>query len=145
ATKAGQLIETAAGSPLGVDRSPELVLLPLDDGATRLVWVGEAISARSALRVFVDAKDGTVVRRVDLWQRQFPNAFVGHGVGVLGDDKKLSTNAFGGGFVLFDTLRPPDISTFDMRSNLTRAILLLNGAGPAVSDLSFSSGNDWND
>ena len=140
------MVEGVGGTELGPDRVPELVILPLDDGPLTLVRVGEIVTTADHLRLFLDAKTGRVVRRDSLLERQAPNAFVGHGKGVLGDDKKLSTLATSGTFVTFDTLRPPDISTYDLRSNLTRAIQFLNGLIPlTASDYAVGANNEWTD
>ena len=145
-TDAKAAVERIGGAELGPDRLPRLVILPTDDGSFRLVWVGEIFTSGDRLRLFIDAKTGEVVRRDSLLQTQVPNAPVGHGKGVLGDDKKVSTLALGGTFVAFDTLRPPDIRTYDLRSNLTRAIQFLNGVLPlSASDFATSTNNDWTD
>jgi len=145
-TDAKAAVERIGGAELGPDRLPRLVILPTDDGSFRLVWVGEIFTSGDRLRLFIDAKTGEVVRRDSLLQTQVPNAPVGHGKGVLGDDKKVSTLALCGTFVAFDTLRPPDIRTYDLRSNLTRAIQFLNGVLPlSASDFATSTNNDWTD
>jgi bacillolysin len=143
---AKSVIEREGGAELGPDRQPQLFVLPNDNGTFSLVWVGDVVSFTAGVRLFIDAQTGITVRRYNTVETQAPDAYVGHGKGVLGDDKKVSANALAGGFVLFDTLRPPDISTFDMKSNLSRAGALANGVvPPATSDLGFSSNNDWTD
>ena len=108
--------------------------------------MGEIFAAGDRLRLFLDARTGEVVRRDSVLQTQTADAFVGHGKGVLGDDKKISTLAFGGLFVAFDTLRPPDIRTYDLRSNLARGIQFLNGAlSLSPSENATSTNNDWTD
>jgi bacillolysin len=141
------IVERGGGTNLGSDRALELVIVPMDDGAFRLAWVGEIVTPLlDHLRLFIDAKSGAIVRQESLREGQAPNAYVGHGIGVLGDDKKLSTEPLAGTFITFDTLRPPDISTYDLRSNLTRAVQILNGlVQPTASDYSTGANNVWND
>jgi bacillolysin len=144
--QARTIVERIADRPGGLEAPPELVVLPTDAGSFVLAWVGDIGIVNDRIRLFIDAKTGEVARRDSLIQRQAPNAYVGHGTGVFGDDKKVSTNAISGGYVLFDTLRPPDISTFDMRSNLARTKQILMGVAPVLtSDYGFSSGNEWSD
>jgi thermolysin len=145
AEDAKAIVENVGGAELGRERLPNLAVLPTDDGFVRLVWVGEIVSVNDNARLFIDANTGALVRRDNLWETQFPNAYVGHGKGVFGDDKKISTRPSGGGFIAFDTLRPPDVSTFDLRSNVNRAIQFLNGVlNFATSDYaSTTSSNDW--
>ena len=50
---------------------------------------------------------------------------VGTGTGVLGDRKKLSTRQQSGTFFADDTLRPPSLVTFDMKSNIDRTLGVL--------------------
>ena len=139
-------IERAGGAELGPGAQPELVILPMEDGTLKLAWVGNVTTTGDRLQLFIDAKTGAELRRLSLRERQAPNAFVGRGLGVLGDDKKVSADAFNGTFIAFDTLRPPDISTFDLRSNLTKVNQFLNGVvALAASDYAVGPGNVWND
>ncbi len=139
-------LEGVGGSLLRPDTEPELVVLPLDDGAPTLVWVAEVLTRRDEVRVFIDATSGQVVRRYSMRQRQTPGAAIGHGTGVLGDDKKMSATAFAGSFIASDALRPPAINTCDMRGNVTRAINVLNNATPLVTaDVAANSSNTWTD
>lgn len=145
AEQAKVAIEAIGGATLGPGRLPSLALLP-QDGGFRLVWIGRIVNARGGIRLFIDARTGREVKRQAALERQAPNAFVGHGRGVLGDDKKLSTDRTGGGFVLLDTLRPPNISTFNMYGNLSRLLSILNGlVSPGMADLGFSTTNTWDD
>jgi bacillolysin len=144
--EAKTVVERIGGAELGPDRSPQLAILPAGDGTMTLVWVGEIFGPTARVRVFIDANTGAVVRRDDLVKRQVPGALVGRGLGVLGDEKKISTYAFGGAFLTYDTLRPPEISTFDMRSNLTRTLQYLNGiVALSMSDYAADTDNNWND
>jgi bacillolysin len=145
-SEAKAVIEGIAGAPLPPDRRLELVILPTDGGMFSLAWVGDVATGNDSLRLFIDARTGTELRRDSTIEKQAPMSFVGHGKGVLGDDKKVSANSAAGGFILFDTLRPPDISTFDLRSNLIRTKQFLMGRlAFGTSDYGFSSNNDWSD
>ena len=140
-------IEAAGGAKIGQTRQPELVLLPEND-AFRLVWVGHVFSMAGRLRIFVDAKTGDIVRQDNITETQLPaDAYVGHGKGVFGDDKKISTQLLSGGYVAFDTIRPPVIETFDLRANTTRANNYLNGLVNFVASdyASTTASNDWTD
>jgi thermolysin len=140
------IIERVGGSELGADRVPELVALPEDGGSFRLVWVGDIATAGDIIRLFVDARTGEVVRRYSMLQRQASNAAVGHGRGVLGDDKKISATAFAGAFISADPLRPPTVTTYDMKSNLSRVEQFLNGVvSLSDADVATDSDNDWTD
>ena len=144
---ATRTIEAAGGAEIGQARQPELVLLPEND-AFRLVWVGHVFTMAGRLRIFVDAKTGEVVRQDNITETQLPSdAYVGHGKGVFGDDKKISTQLLSGGYVAFDTIRPPVIQTYDMRANTTRTNNYLNGFIKLVpSDYaSTTASNDWTD
>ena len=140
-------IAEAGGAELGLSKLPELVLLP-EEGAARLVWLGHVVTNAGRIRIFLDANTGEVVRQENVTETQLPtDAYVGHGKGVFGDDKKLSTAKLSGAFVAFDTIRPPVIETYDMQSNTTRLNRYLNGVvNLGNSDYaSTTSANDWSD
>jgi bacillolysin len=140
------VIERIGGAELGADRIPELVVLPADDGAFRLVWVGEIAAAGDIVRLFVDARTGEVARRYSIRRNQAANAAIGHGRGVLGDDKKVSALAFAGAFIAADPLRPPTLNTYDMKSNLSRVEQFINGVvSLSIADIALDSDNDWTD
>ena len=143
---AASTLERLGGSLLTPDLEPELVILPGDDGAFRLAWVGEVMTRRNVIRAFIDARSGEVIRRYSMLQRQAANAAIGHGMGVLGDDKKMSASSVAGIFVASDPLRPPVIVTYDMRGNVSRAIEVLFNLTPlATADLASNTSNDWTD
>ncbi|HUR33518.1 MAG TPA: M4 family metallopeptidase [Vicinamibacterales bacterium] len=140
-------IEQIGGDTLGPTRQPLLTLVP-DQGRLTLAWVGEIATASGAWRLFIDASDGSELRREHAARTQLPDtSYVGHGRGVLGDEKKISTAPESGGFIAFDTIRPPAIATFDLRQNATRARQVLNGlVDLTVSDYaSTTSSNEWTD
>jgi thermolysin len=143
---AKRAIELAGGVDIGPNLLPELVVLPMDDGTMRLAWAGEMFTTGGRFQIFIDATSGAEIQRYSLFESQAPNGYVGRGTGVLGDNKKVSTLALSGTFIAFDSLRPPNISTFDLRSNLTRALQILNGVVPLVtSDYASGAGNVWSD
>jgi thermolysin len=58
----------------------------------------------------------------------------------------VSANAVGGAFVAEDLLRPPDITTFDLKGNVSRAMGFLNGVTSlSAADLATSPTNTWTD
>jgi hypothetical protein len=91
-------MERIGGARFSRDRHAELVVLPIDDGF-RLAWVGELMTSRDVVRYFVDAGNGQLLRHYGMLQRQLANASIGHGIGVLGDDKKVSATSSGGAFL----------------------------------------------
>jgi Zn-dependent metalloprotease len=143
---AASTLERLGGPLLTPDLEPELVILPVEDGAFRLAWVGEVMTGRDVIRAFVDARNGGVIRRYSMLQRQAANAAIGHGMGVLGDDKKMSASSVGGVFVASDPLRPPVIVTYDMRGDTNRALsVILNLAPLVTADLASNTSNNWTD
>jgi Zn-dependent metalloprotease len=143
---AASTLERLGGSLLTPDVEPELVILPIGDGTFRLAWVGELMTRRDVIRAFVDARSGQVIRRYSMLQRQAANAAIGHGLGVLGDDKKMSASSLAGVFVASDPLRPPVIVTYDLRGDVSRAIeVLLNLTPLTTADLASNTSNNWTD
>jgi bacillolysin len=137
---------TFGGPLVSAGTDLDLVILPIEDGRFRLAWVGQVMTRRDLVRFFIDANSGELLRRYGMLQRQVANAAVGQGVGVLGDDKKVSATAMGGTFIASDPLRPPVIKTFDMRGNLDRATDILLNATPFVTaDVASNSSNHWTD
>ncbi len=111
----------------GVDlggRLPELVILPLEGGGYALTYRDQAISPDEASVYFIDAMDGHLRLKYNLFENQ---SAVVEGFGVLGDRKKVSVQSQSGTFLADDALRPPSIRTFDMRGNLTATLNALNG------------------
>ena len=127
------------------DNQPELVVLPIDDGATfRLAWRMRAVTDRADIvQYFLDAQTGTVLRQYSDRQTQ---STVGRAVGVLGDSKKISVTGAGGSFTARDLLRPPLVETDDMRGDPIRTVNYLDGQialGP--SDVAADTDNNWTD
>ena len=93
-------------------------------------------------RAFIDAASGVELQRYSMLQKQ---SAVGTGRGVVGDTKKMSVLRQGGAFLADDQLRPPVLTTFDMRGNLNRALNVLIGAPLFASDVASDTDNDWTD
>ena len=134
-----------AGLEQAADNQPELVILPIDDGATfRLAWRMRAVTDRmDIVQYFTDAQTGDVLRQYSDRQTQ---STVGRAVGVLGDSKKISVTGGGGTFTARDLLRPPVVETDDMKGDPVRTLSYLDGVialGPA--DVAADSDNNWTD
>jgi bacillolysin len=142
---AGRALEAVGGTLLVTDTDPELVILPQDDGFV-LGWTGAVMLRRDIVRVVIDATSGRVLRRYTAVQRQAANAAIGHGTGVLGDDKKVSATASSGTFLASDPLRPPSIVTFDMKGDLNHTLNVLDNHTPLVTaDVASNTSNAWTD
>jgi len=134
------------GTLLSPASEPALVILPAEGGTFQLAWVAQVTTRSDVVRVFLDAKSGQVFRRYSMLQRQAANAAVGHGTGVLGDDKKVSATPLAGTFIASDPLRPPVINTLDLRSDLDRALAILTNDIPFVTvDIASNTSNNWTD
>lgn len=134
-----------AGGPAGalLSRAAELVVVRLERGEERLAYTGVVAGAASADRVFIDAATGAEVLRYSMVHTQ---AEVGTGRGLIGDLKKVSAVLRGGLFMADDPLRPPSLTTYDLRGNLPRALQVsFNNAPLFVSDIASDPDNDWND
>jgi bacillolysin len=138
------IVGRLSGAAIGRGRVPELAILPDGSGGYRLTYRVKAFTADEGTEYFIDAKTGAVVRQLIGAQRQA--AVVGHGTGVLGDEKKVSVSSSSGAFVAVDRLRPPSLSTYDARGNVTRVLAFLNGVTDlAPSDLASSTSTTWSD
>jgi len=132
----------AAGS-IAVLRRPELTVLRLETGDARLAYVSVARSDAGVFRIFIDANTGAELLRYSVIETQ---SAVGTGRGVLGDLKKLSVLLQSGTYFADDQLRPPDLTTYDMRANFPRFLNLLDGFVPLVqSDIASDDDNSWID
>ena len=141
--QAAAAVTRLSGADLGPARVPELVVLPREDGGYSLAYTVTAFTGADLVRYFVDARTGALVLKRSELKRQ---SAVGTGTGVLNDTKKMSTRGSGGNFLSDDRLRPPSMLTFDMRGNLNRTILFLNGRiSLGDSDLGSDSDNVWTD
>ena len=144
AADAKQLIENRAGAEVDPQRLPQLVILPKDDGSYALTYREEVFLGGDSVVYFIDARTGEAVFQYSNLQTQA--AAVGSGTGVLGDQKKVSAQALAGTYVASDRLRPPDLLTYNLRSNFARTASFFNGTLTLTStDLASASGNDWTD
>jgi bacillolysin len=122
---------------------PRLVIVPTDVGRHRLAYEGVVSSRTGSHRVFIDAASGVEILRHSEWQTQ---SAVGTGRGVLGDTKKLSVLQQGGAFFASDELRPPSLTTYDLRGNLPRAVAVVSAQGLLFpADLASDADNSWTD
>ncbi len=132
-----------AGPTPASDRALELVVLPRDDGRYALAWRSHVWRDHGWWNTFIDAHSGETLLEYNDLQTQ---AAVGTGTGVLGDQKKISTNTVGGQYVADDKLRPPILVTYDMRGNRFRTDAYLDGRyTPTPADLASDSDNIWTD
>jgi Zn-dependent metalloprotease len=130
----------AGGAGLG-GPLPELLILPLDAGGYALVYRCQAVTPGDASVYFIDAADGRVRLRQNLFENQ---SAVVTGIGVLGDQKKVSVKSQSGAYMADDQLRPPSLRTFDLRGNLTAAINALNGVTTlGTADLATDPSTTW--
>ena len=140
---AGQALVRVGGTGATLLRAPELVVLPLESGDYRLVYMAVVASMPDVYRVFVDAHTGVELWRYSEIQTQ---SAVGLGRGVLGDQKKLSVLQRGGTFVASDSHRPPILQTFDMRGSLSKSISILEARVSLLdSDFASDADNVWTD
>jgi thermolysin len=122
---------------------PELVVLPLEAGGYALAYRLRVYTGADRVVCLVDAMTGAVIFHYSDFERQ---SAVGSGTGVLGDPEKISARASGGAFIAEDLLRPADISTYDMRGNVSRTLDALDGVVRlGASDFASSPNNIWTD
>lgn len=141
--QAAALLRELTGQTLGEARAPELTVLPLAGGGYALAWRARVATPGALTLYFIDAHSGRILKQISDLKSQ---TVVGSGTGVLGDSKKVSVQPNAGAFVAIDSLRPPDISTFDMKGNLTRTIDFLNGSvALGFSDVATDTDNTWTD
>ncbi len=134
------LSRAAAGASLL--RRVTLTVLRLQTGEHRLAYTSVVQSANQVDRVFIDAKSGAEVLRYSTLQRQ---AAIGTGRGLVGDTKKMSVRLRSGVYAADDPLRPPILTTFDMRNDLNHALNVLFGAPLFASDVASDTDNNWTD
>lgn len=138
-------VNRLAGLEQGEANEPELVVLPIDEGATyRLAWRMRAVTDRvDIVQYFLDAETGAVLRQYSDRQSQ---AAVGRATGVLGDSKKISVSGADGSFAARDLLRPPLVETADMKGDPIRTLNFLDGRVVlGASDVAADTDNNWTD
>jgi thermolysin len=135
------IVAGLTGAAVGPEPSPELVVLPEDDGGYVLAYRVRVLTADDLTVFFIDANTGGVAMQYSDLQTT-----VGTGKGVYSDLKKLSTTSRSGTYLAIDLMRPPAIYTYDMKGNLARTQLFLNGLVTLNdSDVAADSDNDWSD
>jgi len=143
ASAAEQAIMALAGAGARLARKMELVILPMSEGAPRLAYTAVVATSGTVFRVFVDAQTGAELLRYSEVQTQ---SAIGTGQGLVGGVKKLSVRPQGGAFVTDDRLRPPLLTTYDMRGNLARTVsVVFDGTPLFPTDLATDSDNVWTD
>ena len=138
-------INRLAGLEQGPASEPELVVLPIDEGATyRLAWRMRGVTdSADIVQYFLDAQSGEVLRQYS--DRQSQSA-VGRATGVLGDSKKISVTGSNGSFSARDLLRPPLIETNDMKGDPIRTLNYLDGrVSLGAADVAADTDNTWTD
>src|SRR5688572_28805641 len=132
-----------AGSEATMLRRPELVILAETRIGPRLAYMTVVSAKPSVYRLFIDAITGAELLRYSEVQTQ---SAVGTGQGMVGGTKKMSVRPEAGGFVADDRLRPPVLTTYDLRGNLLRTdSVIFDGAPLFPSDLATDSDNEWTD
>lgn len=143
-TDGGALINLGPG---GDELDVELVVLPTVGTTGTLTWMGRTLSPTDGLvyRVFIDARTGVEVHRyMDTWTQLPGAARIGLGVGVFGDQKKVSTRAETGRFTMVDLYRPGSNRTYDMLGDPARTNRVFTGQQPvADADLGTDTDNNW--
>jgi thermolysin len=139
--------ETEALNRVGADarllRRAELVILPDTPIGARLAYMVVAATRVSAVRIFIDAITGAELLQFSELKTQ---SAVGTGQGLVGGTKKMSVRPQAGAFVADDRLRPPVLTTYDLRGNVFRADNVIFGGAPlSASDLASDSDNSWTD
>lgn len=135
---------SGGGDPVTLQTAVELVVLPLDSGDARLAYTAVAAHLPSDVsRIFIDATTGQELTRYSAIETQ--SAAIGKGTGVIGDIQKMSVSSEGGVFYADDLLRPPFLTTYDMKGNFTRLLNVENGSSLSLSERALDSDNVWTD
>ena len=136
-------IEKLTGTRANPRSTPELVVLPRDEGGYALAYRMSIRTRDDVTMYFIDARTGAELLKFSDLQRQ---SAVGSATGVLGDTKKISVQPSAGTFVAQDELRPPPLRTFDMRGDIDRTLDALDGViALAQGDLAADTDNVWTD
>jgi thermolysin len=140
---AAQALLSRAAPGATLVRQPDLFVVRVASGEHRLAYTAVVSGGSEVLRVFIDANSGAELLRYSAIETQ---SAVGTGRGGIGDTKKLAVLQQGGVFLADDQLRPPVLTTFDMRGNLTRALdVAFLGTPLFISDVASDTDNDWTD
>jgi bacillolysin/thermolysin len=147
--RARAVIEQLAGVELGPRDRLELMIFPTREGGYALAYRARVIALPDVTVYFIDAHTGEMLFEYSDLKTQA--AAVGKAAGVLGDTKKISTERRAVEFRAVDRLRPPmvddpvygGIATFDMRADLGRINLILQGRVPGDANIATDADNDW--
>ena len=143
AEAAAQRLLSRAAAGASLLRRVDLVVLRLESGEPRLAYTSVVASANRVFRVFIDARSGVELLRYSSIHTQ---SAVGTGQGLVPGAKKVSARLQGGAYVSDDDLRPPVLTTFDMRGNLLRTLNVLFAGTPLfASDIGTDADNNWTD
>jgi thermolysin len=124
--------------------APELVILQKDDGTFALAYRVSAFVNHSLPVMFVNAKTGAVELTYNNLNTQLPAA--GIGVGVHGDEKKVSGTQQGTLFQAWDQMRPTKIVTNDFKGSFSRmSAVEAARSALAAADIASSASNRWTD
>jgi len=135
------IVEEMTGIAPGAEQMPELVVLPRDEGGYVLAYRARVMTPTDLTVYFIDAGSGDVAMQYSDLQTT-----IGTGTGVLNDTKKVSTTPRSGTYLAIDAMRPPAIYTYDLKGNLTRTQLYLNGLVTLNdTDVASDSDNQWAD
>jgi Zn-dependent metalloprotease len=132
--------------------TPDLVILPRNDGTYALTWRLSAFLDNQKPVVFVNAATGAIELRYNDLKFQQSTALVGTGVlvssGVVSSDqKKMVCANQAGTYLAWDMVRPTTTKTYDMKGNLTRTKDIVDGKTPLLqSDMATNTGSTaWAD
>jgi thermolysin len=138
---AADIAAELTGAAVGPESTPELVVLPKDEGGYLLAYRLRVLTAEDLTVLFLDANTGDLAMQYSDLQTT-----VGTGQGVHKDTKKVSTTVRNGTYLAIDGMRPPAIYTYDLKGNLSRTQLYLNGLVTLNdSDVASDSDNEWTD
>jgi thermolysin len=141
ARQAAAVVAEITGAVVGPELAPELVVLPTDEGGYVLAYRLRVLTADDLTVFFIDAGTGKVALQYSDLQTT-----VGTGQGVHNDTKKVSTTLRNGAYLALDVMRPPAIYTYDLKGNLARTQLYLNGLVTLnESDVAADDDNQWTD
>jgi bacillolysin len=141
AARAADIALASAGAGALVRGDVTLGILPVGDGY-RLVYRMEVRSDWAIRDVYVDARTGEIAASVNGIHAQ---AAIGKGTGVLGVDRKLSTNQTSTTFQAADVLRQARAYTLDFRGSVSRLNQFNRTGSIFNSDIATDSDNEWND
>jgi Zn-dependent metalloprotease len=120
-----------------------LGVLPRRGGGYELTYRVSVRTPRNRLVSYVNARTGVIERRDS---RMFSQAgTIGHGTGVFGDVKKVSSRPSSGSFEAYDALRPSELLGLDFAGNVFRLGEFLVEGETFPSDVARDSDNVWTD